>query len=342
MTRFRLTRKIAPAFSLDIELHPAAGITAIYGPSGAGKTVLLELIAGLIAPDSGRILLDEAILYDAGTRVTLPPGRRGFGYISQRDSLFPHMTLRQNVAFAAQQYPRLDRVRRVSEMLERCVLVDVADLRPDDVEAERRFACTVARALIGAPKLLLVDDAGVSEVRLRFIRGLFTGPILLVTADLDLCCAAAEEMIVLDRGRIAQRGAPRQVLAQPDSVEVARILGFPNLWQGTITALDPGRNQSRLEFTDFALSTRYLPGHFKGDRVWVAAHAHRLRAQPPGPTASANALRLPLVHVSERTETVRLEFAGSVFVDLTHEEFRSQRDNKEWQVDFPRESLLIL
>ena len=342
MTRIRLTKKIPPAFSLDIDLHPAAGTTALFGPAGAGKTLILEMTAGLVPPDAGRILLDEAILYDAETGIHLPPDRRGCGYVTEQDSLFPHMTLRQNVAFAARRYTRLERLRRVAEILERCGIAGDASACPRETGADIRLRCAIARALVGEPRLLLLDDAGVDEGTLRMIRGIYTGSIVMVTADLDLCCAAVDEVSILDAGRIVDRGAPRRVFDQPESVGAARILGIPNLFHGSIAVLDPSRNLSRLELETFSLSLPYLPGHFKGDRVSVAVRPADLRVHAGKDPSGNNFVRVPLVRVSERTQTVRLEFAGSVFVDISREEYRRQRDNKDWQVEFPPESLRIL
>src|ERR1039458_3661109 len=108
MTHARIVKQIPPRFSLDVEFPLAPGVTALYGPAGAGKTLLLETIAGFVRPDSGRILLDDAILFDAATRVHVPPRRRGCVLVPQGHSLFPHMTLRQKLAFPAKRWPRLE------------------------------------------------------------------------------------------------------------------------------------------------------------------------------------------------------------------------------------------
>src|SRR5215469_11449964 len=120
-------------FSLDIDFAAGSGVTVLFGPSGSGKTLTLDSIAGFVRPDEGRILLDDAILFDAATRVHLAPQARQCGYVFQNYALFPHMTLRQNLAFAAEQRPRLERHRRVNEMLERFRLQDMAGRRPHEV-----------------------------------------------------------------------------------------------------------------------------------------------------------------------------------------------------------------
>ena len=114
MTHVRIAKQMPRGFSLDVDFPVAPGITALYGRDGAGKTLLLEAIAGFSRPDSGRILLDDAILYDAASHVHVPPHRRSCGFVSQADSLFPHMTVRQNLVFPARRWPRLERHRRVA------------------------------------------------------------------------------------------------------------------------------------------------------------------------------------------------------------------------------------
>jgi len=113
-------------FSLDIEFSAAAGVTVLFGSSGAGKTLTLDSIAGFVRPDEGRILLDDEILFDGAAGVHLAARSRHCGYVFQNYALFPHMTLRKNLEFAAERAPRLGRHRKVTEMLEKFHLTEVA------------------------------------------------------------------------------------------------------------------------------------------------------------------------------------------------------------------------
>jgi molybdate transport system ATP-binding protein len=350
----------SPGFSLEVEFQAGAGVTALFGPSGAGKTLTLESIAGFVKPDSGRILLDDAILFDAAAQVNAPPRRRNCGYVFQNYALFPHMTLRQNLMFAAERRPRLERHRRVAEMLDRFHLSDVAGRRPHQVSGGQKQRCSIARALIGEPRLLLLDeparglDAPLRAelyALLRDVRAGFNAPILLVSHDLEECFALAGEMLVIESGRVVQRGAPRQILDQPASAGVARLLDIPNLFQGVIAALDPGRNTSRLEFSGFELTAPYIPGHFRGDRVWVAVRPEEMRVHSGLPAAGLNCISARLVRVSERPRAVRLEFsAGSrngsedrIFADVSREDFQRQDDqNRDWQLELPPHAIRIL
>lgn len=357
MIHARISRRFAAAadsaaFSLSVEFQAMQGITVLFGPSGAGKTLTLDAIAGFSTPDSGRILLDDQILFDAAAQVNLRPRERNCGYVFQNYALFPHMTLRQNLVFGAERWPRLERHRRVNEMLDRFHLSDVSGRRPRELSGGQKQRCSIARALIGKPRLLLLDEPARgldAPLRaelyslLREIPSEFGIPVLLVTHDLEECFELADLMIVLREGTIVQTGAPRQILEQPASVEVARLLGTPNLFEAEITALDPGRNTSRLRVAGHELTGPYYPGHLRGDRVWICARAEDLHVAPPnGSRPAVNWIPAKLLRIAERPQGVRLEFAGGISVDVPREEFERQKDNREWLVEFPARALRVL
>lgn len=357
MIQVRVARRFpagpeSAGFALEVEFQAAEGVTVLFGASGAGKTLILDSIAGFVRPDSGRILLDDEILFDAAARVNLPPQRRHCGYVFQNYALFPHMTLRKNLQFAAERSPRLERHRRVNEMIEKFRLGGVAGRRPHEVSGGEKQRCSIARALIGSPKLLLLDEPARgldAPLRtelyavLRQVRSEFRVPALLVTHDLDECFEMADTMLVLDQGRIVQTGTPAAVLARPAGVDVARLLGAANLFSAEIAALDPGRNTSRLKLEQFELHGMYLPGKLLGDRVWlcVPADALRVLGGNGGRTAS-NQVPAQLVRVSERPQAVRLEFSGGITAELPRAEYAKQKDNKEWLVEFPPEAIRVL
>jgi len=164
----------------------------------------------------------------------------------------------------------------------------------------------------------------------------------MVRPGLDLACAAADELVLLDAGRIVQRGAPTAVLEDPATVEIARLVGISNILQASIAELDPGRNTSRLEFDGFNLGGPYIPGHFKGDRVWVAVRAEDLRVYPGDAPAPPNSVSARLVKAANRARGLRLEFAGGIFADISRADFERQRDNQSWWVEFPVGSLRVL
>jgi molybdate transport system ATP-binding protein len=331
--------------SLDIDLPLPDGITAMYGPAGAGKTATLEAIAGFARPERGRILIDDAIVFDAESRVNLAPRRRRCGWVGWRDALFPPMTVRQNLLFAAARWARLERTKRVAEMLERFELADALEMRPRDLAPSRRLRAEVARALITEPKMLLVEDRGgehgAGEALLRLVRAVFDGPVLWVTGSLDLCYSSADYLALVEGGRIVGHGVAREVMERPESVEAARLAGISNLYPGTIAALDPGRNQSRLECANFVLTGFYLKGHFKGDRVWVGIRAEDVRVHSGELEPDVNYVPVQLVRMTERPRSVRLEFTGGIAAEISREQYARQKDNKGWQVEFPPAALRV-
>jgi molybdate transport system ATP-binding protein len=344
-------RSDSAGFALDLEFRAAAGITVLFGPSGSGKTLTLDSIAGFVRPDEGRILLEDDILFDGATGVHLPPQARNCGYVFQNYALFPHMTLRENLVFAAERRPRLERHRRVNEMIERFRLGDAAGRRPHELSGGQKQRCSIARALIGAPKLLLLDEpaqgldaplrAEFYDV-LRQVRSDFKTPVLLVSHDLDECFELGEQMLILRDGRIVQSGAPADILEVPANLEVARLLGRFNLLPGEIRALDPGRNTSHVLVGEFELEGPYFPGRLKGDQVTVCVRPDQLRALPRNGRPGANQIPADLNHIVERTQSMRLEFDAGITVDLSRAEYERQRDNRQWVIEFPSDKLRVL
>lgn len=344
-------RQESAGFALDVEFTASAGVTVLFGASGAGKTLTLDSIAGFVKPDAGRILLDDGLFFDGATDVHLPPQRRRCGYVFQNYALFPHMTLRANLAFAAERLPRLVRHRKVNEMLETFRLTDVSGRRPHELSGGQRQRGSIARALIGEPRLLLLDeparglDAPLREelyVILRQVREQFQLPVLLVTHDLDECFALAEEMVILDRGRVVQTGSPRQIVDRPKDAEVARLLGLFNLIPAEITFLDPQNNRSKLRIDAGELHGPYYPGQLLGDRVSLCVRHSGLRARPRDGRPEANQVAAQVVRAIDRPGAVLVEFTGNLYVEMSRSDFELSKHNRDWVVEFPSGALNIV
>jgi molybdate transport system ATP-binding protein len=277
----RLTRNFRPAadsaaFALHVEFTAARGITVLFGPSGAGKSLTLNCIAGFEKPDSGRVMLGDRILFDAEARVNLRPRDRHCGYVFQSHALFPHMTVRENLMFVAERHPRLERHRLVTEMLERFGLTEMAGRKPANLSGGQNQRCSIARTLITSPRALLLDEpaAGLdvslrSELSdvLKQVRDNLDIPLLLITHDADDAMMLADHVLVYSNGEIVQRGSADSIRTHPASADVARMFGPTNVLDAEILALDPGRNSSRVRINGTELNARYLPGHFRGDRI---------------------------------------------------------------------------
>jgi len=342
-----------PSFTLDVEFQASQGVTVLFGPGGAGKTLALDVIAGLVQPDDGRILIDDQILYDRATGINRNPAERRCGYIFANPALIPHMTLRQNLLFAAacRNLPRLERHRQVNETLERFRLNEAGGRHPREASESERQRCSVARAVIGQPRLLLVDepsgDAGAalrSELLslLQDVRAESGIPVLLATRRLDDCFELGEEMLAIDGGRLLQSGPPRSVFEQPANVGVARLLGCFNLLPVKIEMLDPGKNTSRLRLGDEALAGLYYPGRLRGDLLTLCVRHDQLRAAPAAGKPGPNQIRAALQRVAEGRHTVRLHFAGEIVVEMPRLDYEEKKHVREWFVEFPQDKLRVL
>ena len=346
--RFPPARESAE-FSLEVSFQADKGITVLFGPSGAGKTLVLDCIAGFVRPEKGRILVEDVLLFDAEAGVNRSPQHRRCGYVLQNYALFPHMTVRENLMFAAQGSPSVERHRRVNEMLERFRLTEVAGRRPHQLSGGQRQRCSLARSLVVVPRILLLDEPARgldSPLRselydiLRQIREEFRIPILLVTHNLEECFELADEMFIFREGRIVQNGPPETVCAKPASLEIAHLLGMYNIVPVEIRSLDPSRNTSVLRFGDHDLHAEYYPGHLKGDQVHLLVTPKQLRARPGDiHHSSANTVPAELERTVHVPDGIRLEFTGGLQVEIAREAYTQ---TKEWTIEFPSRGLRIL
>src|SRR5919199_4321660 len=201
---------------LDVALHVAPGeCLALAGPSGAGKTSVLRVIAGLRRPDAGRVTCGDVVWLDPAAGVDLAPERRRVGYVFQEHALFAHLPAWRNVAYGLRGLPRARRRERAHELLERFGLGHVADARPRTLSGGERQRVALARALALEPAALLLDEplsALDARTRARAARSLAAAlrevavPAVLVTHDFAEAALLGETIGVLDGGRIVQHG----------------------------------------------------------------------------------------------------------------------------------------
>ena len=222
-------------FHLDVQLEAGDAPIALLGAAGCGKTLTLRCIAGLEKPDRGRIVLNERVLFDSETGVDLPPQKRRVGLLSRGCALFPHMTVRQNVA--AGVWDQEDRERMTAEKLRQFQLEDAAHLRPAQLTGEQRQRTALARLLASQPRAILLDEpfAGLEayfrfplELELADALADFSGPVLWVSHDRGEVYRNCRYVCVLEQGRSQEIATVTGLLSHPGTESAARLSGCRN------------------------------------------------------------------------------------------------------------------
>jgi molybdate transport system ATP-binding protein len=153
-----VAKKLSSSFAVAASFQASAGVTALFGPSGAGKTTVVNMIAGLLTPDSGSIKLNETVMFNAAADINVPPYRRGIGYVFQEGRLFPHLSVRQNLDYGRRVSGRS---RNADEFARIVALLDIGhllDRRPRLLSGGERQRVAIGRALLMRPRLLLLDE----------------------------------------------------------------------------------------------------------------------------------------------------------------------------------------
>lgn len=220
------------SFSVALKLAVGDEVVALVGPSGAGKTTVLRAVAGLHRPDAGRIACGTEVWFDRGDgherTVDLAPERRSVGYVPQHHALFPHLTVRENVAFSGAD------AATVNSLLERLGVAGLASERPAQLSGGERQRVALARALARQPDVLLLDEplAALDAHTRRVVRDelatelrTFGIPTLLVTHDFSDASALADRVAVIVDGTLRQLATPAELLAAPADRFVVALTG---------------------------------------------------------------------------------------------------------------------
>jgi molybdate transport system ATP-binding protein len=311
----RLTLDIAVVLRtlrLDLALEVGRETVALVGPSGAGKTTVLRAIAGLVRPDRGRITLGPAVWLDTERRINRPPEERPVGYVFQDYALFPHLSVRKNVAFGG--------VERVDELLERFAIEQLAGSRPAEISGGERQRVALARALAREPAVLLLDEplsaldahtrnavrAELQEL-LREVRL----PTLLVTHDFEDAAALADRIGVVLDGKLLQMGTAAELVLEPADPFVASLTGSV-LLPGRARAGPDGLTEVELDDGTLVYSAEHGVG-----RVGVVVHPWEITLARSAPTDSArNHLRAPIAAVVPDGDRVRVR-VGPLTAEIT-------------------------
>lgn len=322
----------------DIRLTVAFAVAshrclALAGPSGAGKTTILRLIAGTQRPDRAHIAFGEDVWVDTTARTWVPPERRRCGYVFQDYALFPHLSAWRNVAYGARTHGRSERRAAAIRLLDRFGLADRADARPHELSGGERQRVALARALAAEPAVLLLDEplaaldprtrasaARELAVTLREL-GL---PALLVTHDFSEAALLGDEIGVIDAGEIVQRGTASELAAAPASAFVADFTGAVVLTGtaraprdgltvvdldggGTAASTDAGSGRVALTVFPWEITIRTAGGRDHDDSA-----QNRVQARVLSVTEVGNRVRVGLLAGQPLVAEVTTQSAGEL------------------------------
>ena len=226
-------------FTLHAEFAAGNTAAAILGASGCGKSMTLRCIAGIVKPDSGRIVLDGRVLFDSEKGIDLPPQQRNVGLLFQNYALFPNMTVEQNILCALKkEKDPAARKAACGSALRAMRLEELAHRLPSELSGGQQQRAALARILAGRPRILMLDEPFSAldsylreevEGEVESLLSNFDGTALLVTHDRDEAYRLCREMIVMDSGEVLRAGTTKEVFADPRRLTAARLTGCKNI-----------------------------------------------------------------------------------------------------------------
>lgn len=306
-------------FALEVGFSSDARITCLFGCSGAGKTTVAELVAGLVRPARGRVVLDGETLFDTHAGLSVPTWKRRIGYVFQDARLFPHMTVRDNLLYGARRvgdrHPDLDRVTALLG------LETLLERSPGALSGGEARRVAIGRALLTRPRLLILDEplAGLDGARrgdiLPYLDQLARDgpPILYVSHSVEEVARLADRVVLVSGGRTSEAEPPDAAFDRPEA-EAASGLSAPlSVLDGRVTAHDPAGNATRIDLAGIPFLSPLLDVA-PGERVRVVVDARdvALALTDPAGVSFQNRLPMRIAALEARADgvLVRLEAGG--------------------------------
>ena len=257
----------AGSLRLKVRFQSEARVTALFGRSGAGKTTLVNMIAGLRRPDRGRIEVDGAVLFDSAADVDQPPWRRRIGYVFQEGRLFPHLSVRGNLLYGSNVTRPPERPIRLDAIVALLGLADILERRPANLSGGERQRVAIGRALLANPKLLLLDEplAGLDGHRknevleyIELMRDEVGVPVVYVSHSVEEVVRLADDVVVLANGTVTAFGSVEDVMGKPELHSATGIFEGGSVIDAKVVAQDFDYDLATLAFDGGELTVTNL------------------------------------------------------------------------------------
>ncbi len=297
-----------PGFALDVALDtPGPGVLALFGPSGSGKTTTVNAVAGLIRPDEGRVSVNGETLFDSHARVWVPPRRRRVGYVFQEARLFPHLTVHDNLLYGWRRAGRPFDRAGIDHVVALLGLGALLDRRPRTLSGGERQRVSIGRALLTAPRVLLLDepltalDGPRKDEILHYLERLRDEtriPIVLVSHSIDEVTRLADWMAVFNEGRLAAFGSVFDITARIDLFPMTGRFEAGVVLAATVAGHDRAHALTRLSFDGGELVVPGLDAPVGAVmRVRLRARDIMLALDPPERISANNVIAATIVEM---------------------------------------------
>jgi len=296
-------KKKLKGFELKVEFSSKGMTTALFAPSGSGKSLTLKAISGILTPDEGFIYLKERALFDSAKGINVPPQKRKIGYLPQEYGLFPHLTVLENAKFGEK------RKGTAEEILKRLKVWEIKDKYPHQISGGQKQRTALARALAAEPELLLLDepfsalDKSLKEELYKELKGIqreFQIPVIIVSHDIDEVFELSDWLVIIKEGKSSQEGEPHEVFFNPKDPETANLLGQKSLIEGVVKEV----NQFTLIKLPSGKTLKCRKGEFKReDKVFISILPFSVALSLEKET---NKVKVKVLSVKEGREIVKI------------------------------------
>ncbi|MGB4043384.1 MAG: ABC transporter ATP-binding protein [Thermacetogeniaceae bacterium] len=350
-------KKSFPGFHLDVAFSANKETLALFGPSGSGKSMTFQCISGLLQPDEGYININGRIVFDSSKGINIKPRDRKIGYIFQNYALFPHLTVRKNIAFGMWGLNKSEIEDKVQSLIQTLRLNGLEERYPWQLSGGQQQRVALARALAMEPDVLLMDEpfsALDNHVKQELERELleleqyYHGNVILITHNLDEAYRLSSQIAVYQAGKIVQIGSKEQVVHHPVNKQVASLTGMKNFIEGQIGQIENKKIIVNTPFGPFAVKTiDQTKSIASGEKAILGIRPEFISLCD---TAGANKIKAKLNKILEGLSSCLLEFkplksldsAPCFTVEVPKTNGLADQKGKDFFLYFPPDRLTIM